>query len=241
MSVLKFVPPGQFARLKDLKCPALERTRIFAALCRINTLYMIAKAGSGHVGTSFSSLDIVSWLYLNELRQPAAGNGTGPRDIYFSSKGHDVPALYAVLIATGRLEWELLHRLRRLGGLPGHPDVATPGVAANTGSLGMGISKAKGMVAADRLSGREGRVYVLLGDGELQEGQFWESLVSAANDSMGEIVAIVDHNKIQSDTWVARVSDLGDLVCSEGCAGDFDHGSDGDVEPALPTLFFLDD
>ena len=235
MSVLKFVPPGEFARLKELKCSALERTRIFAALCRINTLYMIAKAGSGHVGTSFSSLDIVSWLYLNELRQPAAGNGTGPRDIYFSSKGHDVPALYAVLIATGRLEWELLHRLRRLGGLPGHPDVATPGVAANTGSLGMGISKAKGMVAADRLSGREGRVYVLLGDGELQEGQFWESLVSAANDGMGEIVAIVDHNKIQSDTWVARVSDLGDLEAKFSAYGWHVTRCDGHDPGALST------
>ncbi len=237
MSVLQYAPRGEFSRLERLGCSAVEHTRIFAALCRINTLYMIAKAGSGHIGTSFSSLDIVSWLFLNELRRPAAGDSTGPKDIYFSSKGHDVPALYAVLIATGRLDWELLHRLRRLDGLPGHPDVATPGVETNTGSLGMGVSKAKGMVTANRLSGREGRVYVLLGDGELQEGQLWESLVSAANHGMGEIVAIVDHNKIQSDTWVARVSDLGDLDAKFAAYGWHVARCDGHDPEALSAAF----
>src|SRR6185436_4615718 len=82
---------------------------------------------------------------------------------------------------------------------------------ANTGSLGMGISKAKGMALANRLAGTMRRIFVLTGDGELQEGQFWESLGSAANMGLGEIVAIIDHNKIQSDTWVGKVSDLGDL------------------------------
>lgn len=207
---LSYIPEQQFAELGSLVCSATERARIFATLCRINTLYMISRAGSGHIGSSFSSLDIVSWLYLNELRSPNA-TGSGARDLYFSSKGHDAPALYSVLIATGQLSWDNLHALRRLDGLPGHPDIGTPGIKTNTGSLGMGVSKAKGMVAANRLLGRKGQVYVLLGDGELQEGQFWESLGSAANDGMGEIIAIVDHNKIQSDTWVARVNDLGDL------------------------------
>ncbi len=144
------------------------RAAAFADACRLNALYMIARAGSGHIGTSFSCIDILSWLHLEVL---------GEGDRYFSSKGHDAPALYAVLIGLGRLAFDLLHRLRRLGGLPGHPDVrTTPQIVTNTGSLGMGISKAKGFALADRLAGREGGIFVLTGDGELQEGQFWESL-----------------------------------------------------------------
>jgi transketolase len=171
---------------------------------------MIARAGSGHIGSSFSSLDIVSWLFLNELNQSTSSNPSS-RDIYFSSKGHDAPGLYSVLIGLGFLKFDLLHSLRRLGGLPGHPDVSVPFMETNTGPLGMGISKAEGLALAYRLQGKEGRIYVLTGDGELQEGQIWESLLSAGNRGLGEITVIVDHNKIQSDTWVSKVSSLGDL------------------------------
>ncbi len=202
MTDLRYVPVSEIQRALNTTSDPLARTALFATLSRINALYMIAAAGSGHIGTSFSCMDVVSWLYLNEM---------APDDVYFSSKGHDVPALYAVLIGLGRLEPELLHQLRRLNGLPGHPDVGTPGIATNTGSLGMGVSKAKGMVEANRLLGKEQQVFVLTGDGELQEGQFWESLPTAVNRRMGEITLIVDHNKIQSDTWVRDVSDLGDL------------------------------
>jgi transketolase len=184
---------------------------VFANLCRFNALYMITRAGSGHIGTSFSCLDLVSWLFLNELRMPPSKDPAPSRDRYFSSKGHDVPALYAVLIALGYLPFEQLHQLRRLHGLPGHPDITTPFIETNTGSLGMGISKARGMALANRLLGHQENLYVLTGDGELQEGQFWESLQPTANQQLGEITVIVDHNKIQSDTWVSRVSDLGDL------------------------------
>jgi len=203
MKELFYIPQSEFKRLKELKIAAETYTEIFAFFCRINSLYMITKAGSGHIGSSFSSLDIVSWLFLQELNLPD--------DIYYSSKGHDVPGLYSVLIATGLLEFELIHQLRRLGGLPGHPDISTPYIVTNTGSLGMGISKAKGMVKAQRLQGKNSQIYVLTGDGELQEGQFWESLQSAANQNLNEITVIVDHNKIQSDTWVTKVSDLGNL------------------------------
>lgn len=185
-----------------MKASAEEKAAVFANICRVNTLYMIARAGSGHIGSSFSSLDLVSWIFLNEL---------GKDDLYFSSKGHDVPGLYSVLLATERLPFEKIHELRRLNGLPGHPDVATPYMVTNTGPLGMGISKAKGFSFAKRLQKQKGQIFVLTGDGELQEGQFWESLSSAANGSLGEITVIVDHNKIQSDTWVKNVSDLGEL------------------------------
>ncbi|HEX3276255.1 MAG TPA: transketolase C-terminal domain-containing protein [Gemmatimonadales bacterium] len=203
MPSLSYVPVDEVARLRALKLPVTERVALVATVARLNALYMIARAGSGHIGSSFSSLDLITWLHLEEM---------GPDDVFFSSKGHDAPGYYALLLALGRLDPELIHGLRRLGGLPGHPDVGTPGVAANTGSLGMGISKAKGMVRADRLAGRSRHYFVMTGDGELQEGQIWESLGSAAAGSMGELTVVVDHNKIQSDTWVARVSDLGDLV-----------------------------
>jgi len=188
-----------------------EKNALFADMCRINVLYMVAKAGSGHLGSSFSSLDIVSWIFLNELRLGSALRGFPYRDVYFSSKGHDSPGLYAVLIALGHLGDEYLQKLRRFGGLPGHPDVNMTGCVTNTGSLGMGISKAKGMAAAARLDGDERRFWVMTGDGELQEGQIWESLLGAANAGMGEITVIVDHNKLQSDVWVAQTSDLGDI------------------------------
>jgi transketolase len=211
MRELRFVPREQFQALLDLDAPAPAKAGAFALLCRINTLYMVARAGSGHLGSSFSSLDIVSWLYLNEIR-PARDGGRHPfRDLYFSSKGHDVPGLYSVLAGLGVVDFDLIHGLRRLGGLPGHPDVSIPGIVTNTGSLGMGVSKAKGMILGHRLKGEEGRVFVMCGDGELQEGQFWESLISAANHRMHELTVIVDHNKIQSDVWVSKTSCLGDL------------------------------
>jgi transketolase len=202
MPDLHYVPPKEFERLRRLPMKPTDRAALFATCCRINALYMIAQAGSGHIGSSFSSLDIISWLYLNELQ---------PDDLYFSSKGHDAPGLYAVLLGLALIPFEQIHRLRRLGGLPGHPDVATPGIVTNTGPLGMGISKAKGMAFAHRVQGKSSRLFVLTGDGELQEGQIWESLAGASRSGLGELTVIVDHNKIQSDTWVRDVADLGDL------------------------------
>ncbi|PSN20265.1 transketolase [filamentous cyanobacterium CCP5] len=209
MTDLSFVSATEYQRILSISGSTVDRTALFATCNRINTLYAIKRAGSGHIGSSFSSLDIVSWLLLNELRRTPDGQKF--QDVYFSSKGHDVPGLYATLIGLGLLPFEKLHALRQLGGLPGHPDIHTPHIEANTGSLGMGISKAKGMVRAHRLQGQDAHIYVLTGDGELQEGQFWESLVSATNHNLYEITVIVDHNKIQSDTWVKQVNDLGDL------------------------------
>src|SRR5712672_236444 len=185
-----------------------ERAALLADVCRLNTLYMIMQAGSGHIGSSFSSTDLITWLWTEELA--GTNSGAPGADIYFSSKGHDAPALYALLVALGKLDFDLLHKLRRLGGLPGHTDIeTTPFIATNTGSLGMGISKAYGMARARRFTGRGGRIVVMTGDGELQEGQIWESLQPAANERLGEITVIVDHNKYQSDSAVSAVSDLG--------------------------------
>ena len=207
---LSFVPVSEFERVRKLNASDFERAALFADLCRLNTLSMIAYAGSGHIGSSFSSLDIVTWLFLNEMRG-CNGTVSDADDLYFSSKGHDAPGLYAAMIACGHLPPDGVKKLRRLGGLPGHPDVGTPHMVCNTGSLGMGISKAKGMAFADRRQGRQRRIFVMTGDGELQEGQIWESLQSAVNSKLGSITVIVDHNKLQSDIWVKDTSDLGDL------------------------------
>ncbi|HUK35905.1 MAG TPA: 1-deoxy-D-xylulose-5-phosphate synthase N-terminal domain-containing protein, partial [Vicinamibacterales bacterium] len=205
---LSFVAKDVIRRIRrDNSDDAIVRASLVADLCRLNALYMIMNAGSGHIGSSFSAMDLIAWLWTDYLREP---NGHGREsDTYFSSKGHDAPALYALLIALEKLDFELIHKLRRFGGLPGHPDVATPFIAANTGSLGMGISKAYGMARAKRFEDRRGRIVVMTGDGELQEGQIWESLQPCANERLNEIVVVVDHNKLQSDSAVSAVSDLG--------------------------------
>jgi transketolase len=206
---LTFASPDAIALARQATADPIARAELLADLCRLNTLSMIMQAGSGHIGSSFSSTDLITWLWTEELVDPNSGRAGA--DTYFSSKGHDAPALYALLIALGKLDADLLYRLRRIGGLPGHPDVETPFIATNTGSLGMGISKAYGMARARRRTGAGGRIVVMTGDGELQEGQIWESLQPVANERLGEIIAIVDHNKFQSDTAVAAVSDLGPI------------------------------
>jgi transketolase len=208
-AALTFVPLAEFRRVRGAALDSDTRVAVLGDLCRINTLYMIMRAGSGHIGSSFSSTDLITWLWTQELRD---ANGRAPgADVYFSSKGHDAPALYSLLIALEKLDFDLVHRLRQIDGLPGHPDVSTPYIATNTGSLGMGISKAYGMARANRFKGTGGRIVLMTGDGELQEGQIWESLQPVANECLGEITVIVDHNKYQSDTLVSSVSDLGPL------------------------------
>jgi transketolase len=204
---LPYVPLGTIRRVRRDVADPVDRAYLLADICRVNALYMIMNAGSGHIGSSFSALDMLTWLWTEGLSNPNSGEPDA--DTYFSSKGHDAPALYSLLIALEKLDFALIHRLRRLHGLPGHPDVATPFVAANTGSLGMGISKACGMARARRFARRGGRIVVMTGDGELQEGQIWESLQPAANDKLAEITVIVDHNKYQSDAPICAVSDLG--------------------------------
>ncbi|WP_373533237.1 transketolase C-terminal domain-containing protein [Vampirovibrio sp.] len=210
MNPLTYIPVSEIRRVRQAlsQTSPQEACAILSDLFRINTLYMIARAGSGHIGSSFSCLDILTWLWQQEMNDP---NQRASGDLCFSSKGHDAPGLYALMIGMEKLDSKYLHLLRQLGGLPGHPDVKTPYIVTNTGSLGMGISKARGMVTADRLNGVKRQIYVITGDGELQEGQFWESLQPTANGHFSEITVIVDHNKIQSDLWVKNVSDLGHL------------------------------
>jgi transketolase len=193
----------------------LERARgdlaLLADMCRANALVVVKRAGSGHLGSSFSAMDAVVHLFYAELNTAQVGFDHPDRDVYFSSKGHDVPGLYAVLHALGVLPAERLLQLRRLGGLDGHPDIGVPGIEANSGSLGMGISKGRGMAWAKRFFGRGGRVVVMTGDGELQEGQNYEGLQAAAAHALGNLWVIVDRNELQSDKPTNQILALGDL------------------------------
>src|SRR5438552_18973516 len=201
---MSLIPRGEFDRARhDLP--------LLADMCRANALVAVKRAGSGHLGSSFSAMDVVVHLFYAELNTVEVGFDDPGRDIYFSSKGHDVPGLYAVLHALGMLPPERLLQLRRLGGLDGHPDVGVPGIEANSGSLGMGISKGRGMAWAKRFLGRGGRVVVMTGDGELQEGQNFEALQAAAQQRTDNLWVVVDRNELQSDKPTEEIVALGNL------------------------------
>ncbi len=211
MLEIKLIPEREFQRIRKSALDGHNKLSLIADMCRANALAAVKKVGSGHLGSSFSSIDIVTFLYYSGMNTVELGISHPDRDIYFSSKGHDAPAHYAVLFSLGIISREQFINLRRLGGTHGHPDVTTRGIECNTGSLGMGISKAKGMALAKRLRKSGGHIFVMTGDGELQEGQIWESLQTAAHQSLNNITAIVDCNKFQTDTQVKDIVDLGDL------------------------------
>jgi transketolase len=204
------IPQSEFDRVTSA-AEREGRLPLIADMCRANTIAAVKRAGSGHLGSSFSAMDIVVWLYYRRMNTVRLGVGHPDRDVYFSSKGHDVPGLYSVLHSVGTLSGEQLMRLRRYGGLDGHPDVGVRGIEANSGSLGMGISKGRGIAWAKRAGGHAGHVYVMTGDGELQEGQNYEALLNGRNHRAGGLTVIVDHNKVQSDRLVSDIADVGDI------------------------------
>jgi transketolase len=211
MIEIRLIPQKEFRRVRTANIDKHAKLHLLADMCRANAIASVKRAGSGHLGSSFSSLDIVATLYFAEMNIAEVGISHPDRDIYFSSKGHDVPGHYAVLYALGIIPEEQFINLRRHGGTHGHPDVSIPGIEANSGSLGMGISKAKGMAWAKKAKGFGGRVIVMTGDGELQEGQIWESLQTATHQKITNLIVIVDFNKFQSDKAVKHIIDLGDL------------------------------
>lgn len=210
--IYNLIKKSEFDRVNLFEGDWITKMQLFADMCRYNTLVAVKKAGSGHLGSSLSAMDITTYLYLNELNLQEVGLDSPDRDIFFSSKGHDVPGLYSLFYALGILPEEKLLMLRRLHGLDGHPEVRQPGIEASTGSLGMGISKAKGMAWAKNYNKYKGHVYVLTGDGEFQEGQIYESLQAAAHQKVNNITAIMDHNKYQTDMLVSDVNNIEDVV-----------------------------
>lgn len=181
---------------------------------RIEVLKMTYLAGSGHPGGSFSMAEFLVALYNNKMRISPTNPKDPDRDVFILSKGHCAPGLYAVLGDLGFFPKTEFAKLRKFGGLlQGHADRKIPGVEMSTGSLGMGLGYGNGVALAKRLDGRKGRVYVVLGDGELQEGNIWESALTASHRGLDSVCVIVDWNKIQIDGWtkdVKRVDPIDD-------------------------------
>lgn len=174
---------------------------------RINALKAIHAAKSGHPGGSLSSADILATLYFGELNIDPKNPKMVDRDKFVLSKGHAVPALYAALGERGFYEVSEMMTLRQVGSkFQGHPNMRkVPGIEMSTGSLGQGFSAAVGMAVAGKIDKNPGRVYVLTGDGELQEGIVWEAAMQAAHRKLDNLVAIVDLNGLQID---GKVSDV---------------------------------
>ena len=174
---------------------------------RINALKAIHAAKSGHPGGSLSSADILATLYFGELNIDPKNPKMADRDKFVLSKGHAVPALYAALGERGFYEVNEMMTLRQVGSkFQGHPNMSkVPGIEMSTGSLGQGFSAAVGMAIAGKIDKNPGRVYVLTGDGELQEGIVWEAAMQAAHRKLDNLVAIVDLNGLQIDGKVGDV------------------------------------
>ncbi len=164
-------------------------------------LKMIYDAGSGHPGGSLSAVEMLTYLYQKEMRFQPDNPDWSERDRFVLSKGHACPALYAVAVTCGIIEAKELDGFRMIGAsLQGHPDVSrTPWVETNTGSLGQGFSVAIGMAMGLRYKNSAARVYCMLGDGELQEGEVWEGAMCAAHYKLSNLCIIIDYNKMQSD------------------------------------------
>ena len=181
---------------------------------RINSLFAIYKAGSGHPGGALSVADILSWLVLAKLKWNPENIQNEDRDRLILSKGHSAPALYAAAVEAGILEFEDLTNFRKIGNpLQGHTHRGTlPWVEASTGSLGQGFSFGIGEVVGFRHQHKQNRVYVILGDGELQEGEIWEGAMFAGHYQLSNLCAIVDYNKMQSDDLNSNIITLEPLA-----------------------------
>ena len=182
---------------------------------REDILTMVHKAGSGHPGGSLSATDLMVGLYFGDRINvdPKNPDWEG-RDRFILSKGHVAPVLYSVLARKGFFPIEELGTLRKMGSiLQGHPHKqSTPGLDCSSGSLGQGLSIANGLAIGFKKQHKTNRVYCLLGDGELQEGQVWEAIMTAAQNKLDNLCAIVDYNHVQLDGTTEQIKDLGDLA-----------------------------
>ena len=199
--------------------PDLAKLQQDARWSRVQILRMLTHAGSGHPGGSLSVIDILTVLYGNRMRYDPARPEWEDRDRLVLSKGHCVPAQYCCMARAGFFPESRLITLRKLGSpLQGHPDrVALPGIEAATGSLGQGLSMAVGMALGLKLAGKAARVYCVVGDGEIQEGQVWEAAMSAPklgapDHHLDNLCVILDYNGIQLDGFVKKILDLEPVV-----------------------------
>lgn len=188
-------------KIQELEAKAKQIRRVI--------IEMIAKAGSGHPGGSLSATDLITALFSSVLKYNAKDPKWPDRDRFHMSKGHCCPLWYAVLAEAGYFPKENLMTLRQLGSLlQGHPDTRTPGVEVSSGSLGQGLSIAVGMSLAARIDKKDFRVYVLIGDGETQEGNIWEAAMAAAHYKCDNLCAILDYNGLQIDGATKDIMNL---------------------------------
>ena len=201
---------GKVNRMEQAKVQNLALT---AARSRLLALDMVYGAASGHIGGSLSSLDILTTLYFHVMRVNPDAPQAPERDRFVLSKGHCTPALYSTLAQRGFFPLEELKQFRRIDGhMSGHAEMRhVKGVDMSTGSLGQGISAAVGMALAGKADGRDYRVYALLGDGEIEEGQVWEAAMAAAKYRLDNLCAVVDVNGLQIDGSNDEVMSLGDI------------------------------
>ncbi len=176
---------------------------------RRDILLMLEQAGSGHTGGSLSIVEILIVLYYCKMKHNPKNPKWQKRDKFILSKGHGCPALYAVLANLGYFPQEDLLTLRKLGsGLQGHPRYGLPGIETSSGSLGQGLSIACGMALAARMDNMKNKIYCLMGDGELDEGQIWEAAMTAAHYNLSNLCGIIDYNKYQIDGKVCDVMNI---------------------------------
>ena len=185
-----------------------KKLQIFAAKARIGVIEGVYNAKAGHPGGSLSICDLLAYLYNGEMSIDASNPHMEDRDRFVLSKGHAAPALYATLALKGFFPVEDLKALRKSDSyLQGHPNMnKIPGVDMSTGSLGQGISAAVGMALGAKLDKKDFRVYTVLGDGEIEEGEVWEAAMFAANRGLDNLVAVVDYNGLQIDGTVEEVN-----------------------------------
>ncbi|AYD39380.1 transketolase [Clostridium fermenticellae] len=180
---------------------SIEELTQMAKVIRKDIITMLTESASGHPGGSLSSVEILTTLYFNEMNIDPENPGDLDRDRFVLSKGHAAPALYSVLCRRGFFDVKKLKTLRKINStLQGHPNMnEVSGIDMSTGSLGQGISAAVGMAIAGKIDGKNYRVYFILGDGELEEGQVWEASMAAAQYKLDNLTAFVDHNGLQID------------------------------------------
>lgn len=188
----------------------IKELKIKATQLRIDIIQMLAAAGSGHPGGSLSCADILACLYFSVMRHDPKNPYWAERDRFVLSKGHACPALYAALAEAGYFPREELLTLRKLGSiLQGHPDMnKTPGVEFSSGSLGQGFAAAFGMALGYKLDNNPGRIFVMLGDGECQEGIVWETAMGASHYKLDNLTAILDYNNLQIDGKVSEIMEI---------------------------------
>lgn len=193
--------------------PAIEQLESKAQQLRLDIVEMIGYGKTGHLGGSCSIADVVAALYFYKMKHDPKNPGWEDRDRFLLSKGHSALAQYAALAHCGYFPKEELGKLKKLGSmLQGHPDMLkTPGVEANTGSLGQGLSIACGIAAGAKIDKKDYHVYCVVGDGEIAEGQIWEAAMAAAFYKLDNLVAILDRNRIQAMGPVAERFDTNPL------------------------------